>query len=103
VIYVADEGAVGSEVASVFLTQKKSLDALFPKTLQPRYQYPSFAEDHIAGRAAGPPEVITIHMSDVFRLIVEGCASPDRLQGLDLVNLPHPTDTHPPLSIGCRR
>lgn len=45
------------------------------------------------------PRQFFFNMSQTFCAMVQDSAAPDRLQNLDLVKLPHPTDTHPPLSV----
>jgi Zn-dependent protease with chaperone function len=45
------------------------------------------------------PERFFLNMSEVFSAVVQNRSRPERLENLDSVKLPHPTDTHPPLSI----
>ena len=45
------------------------------------------------------PRQFFFNMSQIFCAMVQNSAAPDRLQNLDLVKLPHRTDTHPPLSV----
>jgi Zn-dependent protease with chaperone function len=56
----------------------------------------------VLGEKTFEPRAFFYNMSDVFQLLAEDSATPDRLQGLDLSQLFHPTDTHPPLSIRLR-
>jgi hypothetical protein len=61
VVCVAGAGAVGTEAASVFLTQKKYLDTL-PKSLSnPDTNIQVLLKTNIVDGTPGPPEVITVH------------------------------------------
>lgn len=48
------------------------------------------------------PKLWFYNMSQLFSALASNNAEPSRLKNLDAVNTPHPTDTHPPLSLRLR-